>query len=82
MKNDRLAKAESNVALVRETCLAELREIDADARFHYPCATIQINAPLALEQLQMETRVRFAQRILALMGYKGRELRIKPGPRS
>jgi hypothetical protein len=34
----------------------ELARIDADERIHYPPATIQINAPLALIQLGLETR--------------------------
>ena len=32
-----------------------LMEIDADDRYHYPCASVIINSPLALIQLAMET---------------------------
>ena len=34
----------------------KLKEIDRDERIHYPTATIDINAPLALIQLSLETR--------------------------
>ena len=36
---------------------AEIKRITDDERFHYPCATIIENVPLALIQLEMETRL-------------------------
>lgn len=33
-----------------------LAEIESDERLGYPVATVQINAPLALAQLSLETR--------------------------
>jgi hypothetical protein len=35
---------------------AELKKVEADERLSYPCATIQVNAPLALIQLGLETK--------------------------
>lgn len=60
--------------------IGEIQRHDADERFHYPCAEIAANAPLALIQLEMEARVRLAQMVLDLMGYKGSEMKVKPGP--
>lgn len=34
-----------------------IKEITSDERYNYPPATIQTNAPLALIQLEMETKV-------------------------
>ncbi len=39
-----------------EWCEAEIKKIEADPRFHYKAALVQVNAPLALEQIQMKTR--------------------------
>jgi len=36
-----------------EEIKAKLAEIDADERYHYPPAMVQINAPLALIQVDM-----------------------------
>lgn len=77
-----LAKSFDRVlAPVREFLLSELRKIDEDERFHYPCANVVINAPLALEQLAMETRASQAIRLLRVLGYDGPEMSIKAGPK-
>lgn len=34
---------------------ARLAEIDSDERLHYPAASVQVNAPLALIQVNLET---------------------------
>lgn len=34
-----------------------IAKIEADERYHYPPADVEINAPLALIQLEMETTV-------------------------
>lgn len=39
-----------------EFLVAELKKIEGDQRFHYPPAQIQINAPLALIQIQLKAR--------------------------
>ena len=48
-----------------------LKEIEDDERLHYPCANVQINAPLALIQVALE-----AQRAILLwaLNLKGRPL--------
>lgn len=43
---------------------AQIAAVMADDRFHYETATIQVNAPLALIQLEMETRVRWLAWVL------------------
>ena len=58
----------------------ELRKIDADERFHYDCANVFVNAPLALVQLEMETRAAQAQRLLKLVEYDGPEMHVRSGP--
>lgn len=59
----------------------ELRDIDGDERFHYPTATTDINAPLALVQISLESRVDCLQRLLRVVDYDGPEMRIRKGPR-
>ena len=44
-----------------------IKEIEADDRFHYKKATIFENAPLALIQLEMETRIGYAKKYLKLL---------------
>lgn len=75
------ARFDRVLAPLREAMLAEAREIDADERFHYPCANVVINAPLALVQLDMETRLRTYHKLLDIIGYEGPEMEIKQGPR-
>lgn len=58
-----------------------VNEIDNDERYHYPNATVVENAPLALVQLNLETRVAFAQEVLRRIGYEGPALEVKKGPR-
>lgn len=37
---------------------AEIEEIEADERYHYEDAAVQINAPLALIQVSLKSRMR------------------------
>jgi hypothetical protein len=43
-----------------------LSDIDADERFHYPPALVQINAPLALIQVELETTARTLAWVLGI----------------
>ena len=43
-----------------------LSDIDADERFHYPPALVQINAPLALIQVELETTARILAWVLGI----------------
>lgn len=47
-----------------EVIQAKLDEIKKDERLTYPSANIQINAPLALIQLEAETRIRTLEWVL------------------
>jgi len=55
---------------------ARIAEIDADERVHYPTATVEVNAPLALIQLSLETQRdtyrRVLQRIERIAAGRGR----------
>lgn len=48
--------------------------IDADERFHYPPALVQVNAPLALIQVSMSAEAKALAWVLGIEGPK-------PGPR-
>lgn len=71
----------SRVGALIATMQQELRDIDADERYHYECANVVVNAPLALEQLAMETRAGHAKRVLRLLSVDCPELAIEPGPK-
>lgn len=47
----------SELDKIKEIITAKRDELKADERLSYPVATIRENAPLALEQLAMETRI-------------------------
>lgn len=40
-----------------------IAEIEADERYHYKPALVQVNAPLALIQVELGARIRLARRI-------------------
>ena len=44
-----------------------IKQIEKDNRFHYPKATILVNAPLALIQLEMETQHKIYIKILGML---------------
>jgi len=44
---------------------SRLAEIEADERLHYPPATTDVNAPLALVQVELETGVQLLHWVLA-----------------
>lgn len=62
---------EEEVKRVKTFIEARQVEIETDARYLYPSANIQTNAPLALEQLVMETKLDVYRVILAQL--KGEE---------
>jgi hypothetical protein len=43
---------------------SEIKKIEADERFHYEPANVEINAPLALEQVSMKARRRALRWVL------------------
>jgi hypothetical protein len=51
---------------VRAFAEARIAEIEADERHHYPRANVQVNAPLALEQVRMSATQEAFRKILAL----------------
>lgn len=67
MKKDKRESATMTLRRIRKLLTEEIRSIDLDERFHYPTATIVENAPLALIQLGMETRIRLAKKLLAAL---------------
>ena len=62
---ERAKKAEAELATLKAAIENEIAVIDADERFHYKPAMVQINAPLALIQVHLEARMELAQRLLA-----------------
>lgn len=50
----------------KKEILQWLRKIESDERLHYPSACIVINAPLALEQMSMETKSDVLRTILGM----------------
>jgi hypothetical protein len=59
-----------NFRELKKVICAEIAKIKADKRYHYPPATIEINAPLALIQLEMETKVTILEWVLKQIGDK------------
>lgn len=53
-------------ARTRKQILTRLVEINADERYHYPTANTDINAPLALIQLSMESEARALAWVLGI----------------
>lgn len=47
---------------------AEIATIEADERYHYKPANVQVNAPLALEQIGMSSRMQVLKKVLELLG--------------
>ena len=52
---------------LRERLDGEIAEIDGDERFHYGPALVQVNAPLALIQVDMKARMMLAKELRALL---------------
>ncbi len=50
----------------KEEILAELEELKKDERNYYPIATVFVNAPLALIQLQLSTKINTLESVLGL----------------
>jgi len=55
---------------LRDWLKAEIKKIDDDERFHYEPALVQINAPLALEQVAMKSRMRTLKEVQSLLNAK------------
>jgi hypothetical protein len=53
-------KAGQIIYLIKE----EIKLIEADERYNYPCATIKENAPLALIQYNLEGKVQVLNKLL------------------
>ena len=53
----------------------EIKKIEDDERYHYPPANIQINAPLALIQLEFTSRIRALKQVRGVMmgAYEAKE---------
>jgi len=52
---------------VKEFLLQTKKSIDDDERYHYPTATVDINAPLALIQCSMEAQMDLIDKCLDLI---------------
>lgn len=61
---DHVIKLLDEVETLRGEAQAIIDSVEADERFHYPPAAVDINAPLALEQVAMGAKRGAAQRIL------------------
>ena len=46
---------------------AEMTKIDTDERYHYETALLQVNAPLALIQLEMSAKMVILKKVKALL---------------
>jgi hypothetical protein len=46
---------------------AEMTKIDTDERYHYKTALVQVNAPLALIQLEMSAKMVILKKVKALL---------------
>ena len=57
------ARIETTVAWID----AEIARIDADERFHYPPANVQVNVVLALEQMGMGSRHDVLKQVRAML---------------
>ncbi len=66
----RLQESEEKMSKVRGIVDEKIKEIDEDKRFHYPPASVQINAPLALIQLGMESRMGLLKDLKKTIGEK------------
>jgi len=63
-------KALTRIGHCEEWVRAEIAEIDADERHHYKPADVRVNAPLALEQVGMSSRMQVLKKVLELLGGK------------
>lgn len=55
---------------IREYVEAGIKRIEADERYHYEPANVVINAPLALEQLVMQTEMQVFKAVQKLLSTK------------
>lgn len=52
-----------------------LAQVEADVRIHYPPATVQVNAPLALIQVNLDTESRALRWVLDMEPLKKKKQR-------
>lgn len=50
---------------LKEFLLSEIAEVENDERYHYPPADVWINAPLALEQVALKTKIATLKKVLS-----------------
>ena len=65
-------EARSILKALEEAMAKEREKIDKDDRYHYPSATVEINAPLALIQCAMEAKMDLLDRLQAILKPKRR----------
>lgn len=56
--------------LFRRAIEDALAQVENDERLGYPTATVQVNAPLALVQCQLEAQVKTLKEVLRVLGVK------------
>lgn len=64
----------------REEIEVDLASIESDERLYYPAAKVQVNAPLALEQVALKARAQTLRWVLGLppRGYHKQAVREEP----
>lgn len=55
------------ISKVRVWALEHMADIDRDARYHYPPAKVQVNAPLALEQVNMTAKMGILRELMGFL---------------
>ena len=58
---------ERKLSKLREFVKIEMAKIEADERYHYKPALVQVNAPLALIQVEMGSRIAILRQIKELL---------------
>ncbi len=52
---------------LKEWVNKQIKEIDADERFHYKPANVIINAPLALIQVELDSKMQILKKVKELL---------------
>lgn len=68
--NDSVIDAKVTLPELRKWVIREIEKIESDERFHYERAPVHINAPLALIQVEMDTRRRALRQILKQLEFE------------
>jgi hypothetical protein len=53
-----------NIVKTEEQIKERIKEVDADERLHYPSASVFVNAPLALIQIELAIRLQTLKWVL------------------